>query len=227
MFSILLAEDDVALNRLLAASLRQKGYQVEGVTDGVAALEKLEQVHVDLLLTDIMMPHLDGFDLVSEVRASYPQLPILMMTAKSQFESMEEGFSRGADDYLVKPFRLEELHLRLAALLRRARLADAKILHIGHLTLDYGALTVADESQGQLLQVPKKEFYLLYKLLSQPQKIFTRLQLLDEIWGMDTDYDERVVDACVKRIRKKFQDQPVFEILTVRGLGYKGVIHEK
>ena len=147
-----------------------------------------------------------------------------MITAKSQLESLEEAFTLGVDDYMVKPIRLEELTLRVRALLRRAQLETEKVLRFPHTKLDYNALTLRDLETDTAYQIPKKEFYVLYKLLSNPEKIFTRLDLLDDIWGMEEDLDERLVDACIKRVRQKFKDNPDFDIVTIRGLGYKGTV---
>lgn len=179
---------------------------------------------MDLLISDIMMPVMDGYSLVKALRETKHTLPILMITAKSQLESLEEAFTLGVDDYMVKPIRLEELALRVRALLRRAQLETEKVLRFPHTKLDYNALTLTDLETDTVYQIPKKEFYVLYKLLSNPEKIFTRLDLLDDIWGMEEDLDERLVDACIKRVRQKFKDNPDFDIVTIRGLGYKGTV---
>ena len=171
-----------------------------------------------------MMPVMDGYALVKVLRETKHTLPILMITAKSQLESLEEAFKLGVDDYMVKPIRLTELVLRVQALLRRAQLETEKLLRFEHTRLDYNALTLTDLERDEVYQIPRKEFYLLYKLLSNPEKIFTRLDLLDDIWGMEEDLDERLVDACIKRVRQKFKENKDFEIVTIRGLGYKGTI---
>ena len=169
-----------------------------------------------------MMPNMDGYSLTKELREARYEMPILMVTAKDQIEDMEKGFRVGTDDYLIKPFRMQELVLRVNALLRRARIASEKKLVVGKAVLDYNGLTV---SYGkQLIDLPPKEFYLLFKLLSNPGKIFTRLELMDEIWGMDSEADERTVDSHIKKLRRKFENYQDFEIVTVRGLGYKGNI---
>lgn len=177
------------------------------------------------MVADIMMPVMDGYSLVKLFRESGQQLPILMMTAKSQFESLEEAFELGVDDYLVKPIILSELVLRIKALLRRVKLEHEQELQLANCKLQYQSLALTDLKTSRIEQLPPKEFYVLYKLLSTPQKIFTRLDLLDDIWGTEEDYDERVVDACIKRIRQKCKDYQDFDIITIRGLGYKGQIN--
>lgn len=228
MFHILVAEDDQSLNKIITTKLKQSNFHVYSVANGQEVLDILDQQQIDLLITDIMMPVMDGYTCVKLLREADYDLPILMMTAKSQFESLEQAFKVGVDDYLVKPIRLQELVIRVKALLRRAQLEANQVLTFPHTKLDYQELTVTKLDTGEIEQVPLKEFYVLYKLLSRPEKIFTRLDLLDDIWGMGDDKDERLVDACIKRIRQKFKDNPDFEIMTVRGLGYKGkVINEK
>lgn len=222
MFSILVVEDDAVLNKMICAKLKAQDYTVYQAYDGEEALELLDKDYVDLIISDIMMPKMDGITLIKELREADYNMPVLIITAKDQMEDMEEGFNAGSDDYMVKPINLKEMVLRVQALLRRSQLANEKKLTIGTSVLDYDALTVTTD--GEEIQLPPKEFYLLYKLLSNPNKIFTRLELLDEIWGMDTDSDERNVDAHVKKLRKKFDGNPNFEIITVRGLGYKGKV---
>lgn len=219
MFNILVVEDDKNLQKLMAAVLEQNNYHVLRANDGLQALEILDKTHVDLIICDIMMPYLDGYALTEALRkANYP-LPILMVTAKETFADKKKGFLVGTDDYMVKPVEMDEMLLRITALLRRSRIANERRLNIGKVELDYDALTV--NRKGSSLTLPKKEFYLLFKLLSYPQQIFTRRQLMDEIWGMDTETDERTVDVHIKRLREKVGDFPEFEIVTVRGLGYK------
>ena len=224
MFRILVAEDDHAIRTLITTKLKQENYTIYTAENGEDALSVMEKHQVDLLISDIMMPVMDGYSLVKALRETKHTLPILMITAKSQLESLEEAFTLGVDDYMVKPIRLEELALRVRALLRRAQLETEKVLRFPHTKLDYNALTLTDLETDTIYQIPKKEFYVLYKLLSNPEKIFTRLDLLDEIWGMEEDLDERLVDACIKRVRQKFKDNPDFDIVTIRGLGYKGTV---
>ena len=224
MFRILVAEDDHAIRTLITTKLKQENYTIYTAENGEEALSVMDKHQVDLLISDIMIPVMDGYSLVKALRETKHTLPILMITAKSQLESLEEAFTLGVDDYMVKPIRLEELALRVRALLRRARLETEKVLRFPHTKLDYNALTLTDLETDTVYQIPKKEFYVLYKLLSNPEKIFTRLDLLDDIWGMEEDFDERLVDACIKRVRQKFKDNPDFDIVTIRGLGYKGTV---
>ena len=224
MFSILVCEDDFAIKTMISTKLKQENYSVYTAQNGQEALNLMEKQQIDLVISDIMMPEMDGYEFVQTLRETKHTLPILMITAKSQLESLEEAFKLGVDDYMVKPLRLEELVLRVKALLRRSQLEAEKVLTFTHTRLDYNALTMTDLTTGEQVQIPPKEFFLLYKLLSYPEKIFTRLDLLDDIWGMEEDYDERLVDACIKRIRQKLKGNEDFDIVTVRGLGYKGTI---
>ena len=224
MFSILVCEDDFAIKTMISTKLKQENYSVYTVQNGQEALHLMEKQQIDLVISDIMMPEMDGYEFVQTLRETKHTLPILMITAKSQLESLEAAFKLGVDDYMVKPLRLEELVLRVKALLRRSQLEAEKVLTFTHTRLDYNALTMTELTTGEQVQIPPKEFFLLYKLLSHPEKIFTRLDLLDDIWGMEEDYDERLVDACIKRIRQKLKGNEDFDIVTVRGLGYKGTI---
>ena len=224
MFSILVCEDDFAIKTMISTKLKQENYSVYTVQNGQEALNLMEKQQIDLVISDIMMPEMDGYEFVQTLRETKHTLPILMITAKSQLESLEAAFKLGVDDYMVKPLRLEELVLRVKALLRRSQLEAEKVLTFTHTRLDYNTLTMTELTTGEQVQIPPKEFFLLYKLLSHPEKIFTRLDLLDDIWGMEEDYDERLVDACIKRIRQKLKGNEDFDIVTVRGLGYKGTI---
>jgi len=223
MFNILVAEDDTNTRKWLAAVLRANGFNPILAEDGQAALDLLDHYPVDLLIADIMMPNLDGLNLTRQLRASGSTLPVLMLTALQMPENKRQGFLVGTDDYLVKPVDDEEMILRIRALLRRARIVSERRLTIGPVLLDYDALSVSREGQSQTL--PQKEFYLLFKLLSYPDVIFTRLQLMDEIWGMDSETDDRTVNVHINRLRERFGSWPEFEIITVRGLGYKAVKH--
>lgn len=221
MFDVLVVEDDKNLNRMICAKLQQAQYHVFPAFDGQEALEIMDREHVDLVISDVMMPKMDGLELASALRGAKMTLPILMITAKGQMEDMEKGFRAGTDDYMVKPIQLRELLLRVEALLRRAKLMSEKQLQIKGTVLDYASLTVSTGGHSESL--PPKEFYLLFKLLNRPGIIFTRQELLDEIWGMDKDTDSRNVDAHVKKLRHRFLDNPDFSIETVRGIGYKAV----
>ena len=224
MFSILVCEDDFAIKTMISTKLKQENYSVHTVQNGQEALNLMEKQQIDLVISDIMMPEMDGYEFVQTLRETKHTLPILMITAKSQLESLETAFKLGVDDYMVKPLRLEELVLRVKALLRRSQLEAEKVLTFTHTRLDYNALTMTELTTGEQVQIPPKEFFLLYKLLSYPEKIFTRLDLLDDIWGMEEDYDERLVDACIKRLRQRLKENEDFDIVTVRGLGYKGTM---
>lgn len=221
MFKILVAEDDASTNRLFCAILRRAGYDPVPAFDGEEALEKLDEQQVDLLLCDVMMPKLDGFALTQTIRDGGSLLPILMVTARALPEDKRKGFLVGTDDYITKPVDKEEMLLRIKALLRRARIVDERKITVGDVVLDYDARTVRRGHEVQTL--PPKEFNLLYKLLTYPDHTFTRLQLLDEIWGMDSESDEKTVNVHINRLRNRFFDWPEFEIQTVRGLGYRAV----
>ena len=214
-----MAEDDINLRRLLCAYLDLEGYEIHTAENGLEALEVLDKQHIDLLISDIMMSGMDGYELVKELREAGYTLPILMVTAKETFEDKKKGFDLGTDDYMVKPIDMNEMLLRVSALLRRAQINNEHRLIIGDVVLDYDSLVV--RTKDMVYELPKKEFYLLFKLLSYPKKIFTRQQLMDEIWGIDSDADERTVDVHIKRLREKFDHLSEFKIITIRGLGYK------
>lgn len=219
MFRILVAEDDKNLRKLMAAVLRQNGYEALTAEDGQEALERLHDTHVDLLISDIMMPNMSGYQLTKELRRNRGDLPILMVTAKESMDDKRKGFLLGTDDYMVKPIDMDELLLRVSALLRRARISNERRLVLGEVELDYDSFSIR---QGELwLHLPVKEFMLLFKLLSYPGRIFTRRQLMDEIWGPEVDSEERTVDVHIKRLREKTAQFKEFEIQTVRGLGYR------
>lgn len=221
MFHILVVEDNANTRRLMEAVLTQHGYEPLLACDGLEALEILDRKHVDLIVLDIMMPRMDGYEFTRTLRESGCDLPILMVTAREKPADKHKGFQIGTDDYMVKPVDEEEMILRIAALLRRSRIANEHKLSAGGTVLDYDQFSV-ETPQGSLV-LPKKEFLLLFKLLSYPGKIFTRRQLMDELWDMDSDTDERTVDVHINRLRDHFRENPDFEIVTVRGLGYKAV----
>ena len=223
MFQILVAEDDKNTRRLMEAVLKEHGYHPILACDGLEALKLLDTHHVDLVILDIMMPGMDGYEFTRQLRATDYTLPILMVTAKQLPEDKRKGFIVGTDDYMTKPVDEEEMILRIRALLRRAQIVNERRITIADVCLDYDSLTVSrgDESQTQ----PRKEFYLLYKLLSYPGKIFTRIQLMDEIWGMESQSDDNTINVHINRLRKRFEDYPEFTIETIRGLGYKAVKH--
>ena len=224
MFHILVVEDDPKLRSLFCTVLTRNGYLAVPASGGREALELLDSEYIDLIISDIMMPGMDGYELIRTLRGNGYSLPILIITAKERFEDKQEGFQAGTDDYMVKPIDVNEMVLRVGALLKRARIATDRRITCGNTTLDYDALTVTIGGEETLL--PQKEFYLLYKLMSYPNKIFTRQQLMDEIWGMDSTSDERTVDVHINRLRERFRDCDDFLIMTVRGLGYKVVKSE-
>lgn len=223
MFQILIVEDDKNTRKLMEAVLKEHGFQPVTAADGYEALAVMDRMHIDLVLLDIMMPGMDGYELTKQLRAADYSLPILMVTAKQLPEDKRRGFIVGTDDYMTKPVDEEEMILRIRALLRRARIVNERRITIGQVVLDYDSLTVARGEESQTL--PKKEFYLLYKLLSYPGKIFTRIQLMDEIWGMESESDDNTINVHVNRLRKRFEGYPEFSIETIRGLGYKAVKH--
>ena len=223
MFQILVAEDDKNTRRLMEAVLKEHGYHPILARDGLEALKLLDTHHVDLVILDIMMPGMDGYELTRQLRATDYTLPILMVTAKQLPEDKRKGFIVGTDDYMTKPVDEEEMILRIRALLRRAQIVNERRITIADVCLDYDSLTVSRGDESQTL--PRKEFYLLYKLLSYPGKIFTRIQLMDEIWGMESQSDDTTINVHINRLRKRFEDYPQFTIETIRGLGYKAVKH--
>lgn len=221
MFTILVAEDNADMRELFCTVLTDGGYRCIAAVDGCDALEIMQKEYVDVIIVDLMMPNMDGYELTKALRDAKADTPILMVTAKDQFDDMQRGFKCGADDYMIKPVNVRELVLRIEALLRRAKISSEKRIVVGSTVLDYDALTVTLHGKETIL--PQKEFYLLYKLLSYPNKIFTRPQLMDEIWGMFSETDERTVNTHINRLRERFCDCDDFEIITVRGLGYKAV----
>lgn len=223
MFKILIAEDDRELCQLFHRVLSNNGYQTICVSDGKQALDVLDREYIDLIISDIMMPNMDGYELVSSLRDSGNGIPVLMITAKDTFYDMQRGFSSGTDDYMVKPIDVNEMVLRVGALLRRAKMISDRKQVIGNTVLEYDSMTVT--SDGKSMVLPQKEFMLLYKLTSYPGRIFTRQQLMDDIWGLDSETEPRTVDVHINRLRERFRDNKDFEIVTIRGLGYKAVKH--
>jgi DNA-binding response OmpR family regulator len=219
MFNILIVDDSDSIRKIMRTYLLRDGYNVFAASDGLEALDILDREHIDLMIADIMMPNMDGYTLTNEIRTSRYNFPILMVTAKESFEDKKKGFLVGTDDYMVKPIDFDEMLLRVSALLRRAKISNEHKIVVGDVTLDYETLTVTTKNEAILL--PPKEFYLLFKLLSYPQKIFTRQDLMDEIWGLDNETEARTVDVHIKRLREKFDGLEEFKIITVRGLGYK------
>ncbi len=221
MFQILVVEDDKNVRRLMATVLTRYGYEPITACDGAEALEIMDSKHVDLIILDVMMPRMDGYEFTHTLRSAGCNIPILMVTARETQDDKKRGFIIGADDYMVKPVDEEEMILRIAALLRRSQIAGERKLTVGKTTLLYDSFAV--KTPDGMMELPQKEFLLLFKLLSYPNKIYTRRQLMDEIWDMDSESDERTVDVHVSRVRERFRGNTDFEIVTVRGLGYKAV----
>ncbi|MEI1232814.1 response regulator transcription factor [Enterococcus mundtii] len=222
MNRILLVEDDERLQQLYQSVLERAGFLVFAVANGTEALKQLESTQVDVIITDIMMPEMDGYELLETLRSSRVETPVLIITAKADFEDKKKGFQLGTDDYMTKPVDVNEMVLRVEALLRRAKINHSHQLNIGQTSLNQETYEVIEQDRATLL--PQKEFQLLYKLLSYPNKIFTRQQLMDDIWGLDTNTEERTIDVHIKRLRTRFIENDDFQIITVRGLGYKAVI---
>ena len=226
MFHILVVDDDKNTRRLLTAVLEAENYSVSTAENGEDALAVLDKTHVDLIVLDIMMPKMDGYELTTLLRETNNDLPILMLTAKQLPEDKHKGFQSGTDDYMTKPIDETEMLLRIKALLRRAKIASERKIVIGTVTLDYDSFTVTDFAAGETQTLPQKEFLLLYKLLSYPGKIFTRIQLMDEIWGADSETGWETVTVHIGRLRKRFEGWNAFSIESVRGLGYRAVKNE-
>lgn len=222
MANILVVDDNDNLRQLMKIHLVRAGYQVYDAPDGERALEVLAENPIHLMIVDIMMPQMDGFELTGELRGSNITIPVLMVTARETLEDKRKGFGLGADDYMVKPVDMDEMLLRVEALLRRSKIATERKLVIGETVLNGDAYSIY--ANGETVTLPQKEFQLLFTLMSYPGKIFSRQALMDEIWGYDTDTDPRTVDVHIKRLRDKFGNVDDFEIVTVRGLGYKAEV---
>ena len=221
MHKILIAEDDCELLKLFSHVLTKHGFTVKGVSDGREALDAMKNDYFDIIISDIMMPVMDGYEFVSQLRESGNTTPVLMITAKDAFDDMRMGFLSGTDDYMVKPVNVNEMILRVQALMRRAQMINDRRQIIGKTTLECDSLTVTTPAESFIL--PQKEFMMLYKMASYPSRIFTRQQLMDEIWGYESDSDTHTVDVHIGRLRERFRDNEDFKIVTVRGVGYKVV----
>ena len=221
MFHILVVDDDKNTRRLFRAVLEAENYSVTTAADGEEALAVLDREHIDLVVLDIMMPRMDGYEFTSVLRSTNNELPILMITARQLPEDKKQGFLVGTDDYMTKPVDEEEMLLRIKALLRRAKIVSEQRIVLGDIVLDYPSFSVTKNGQTQVL--PQKEFLLLYKLLSYPGKTFTRIQLMDEIWGNESESGWETVTVHIGRLRKRFEGWNEFEIQSVRGLGYRAV----
>ena len=221
MFKILIAEDDRELRQLFQHVLTKNGYAVTGVSNGEEAMDAIDAGYYDLIISDIMMPKMDGYQLVRALREAGLTIPVMMITAKDAFDDMRMGFLSGSDDYMVKPVNVNEMVLRVGALLRRAQLANERRQVIGGTVLECDSLSVHTDKDTMTL--PQKEFMLLYKMVSFPGRIFTRQQLMDDIWGYSSETDTHTVDVHIGRLRERFRDNPDFKIVTMRGVGYKVV----
>lgn len=223
MFHILVVDDDKNTRLLLKAVLESEGYTVYAAQNGEDALTVMDQQHIDLVVLDVMMPKMDGYEFTKILREAQNNLPILMVSAKQLPADKKKGFLVGTDDYMTKPIDEEEMLLRIKALLRRAQIVSDRKIVIGDVVLDYDSFTVSKGNDVQ--ELPQKEFLLLYKLLSYPGKIFTRIQLMDEIWGAESDTGWETVTVHIGRLRKRFENWDEFELQSIRGLGYKAVKH--
>ena len=221
MFKVLVVEDDRELRELFSRVLSRHGYKTLEAGNGEEALSVLDSEYIDVIISDIMMPVMDGYELVRSLREANITIPVLMITAKDAFSDMERGFLSGTDDYMVKPVNVNEMVLRVGALLRRAQMISERREVLGSTSLEYDSLCVVCGQTRTAL--PQKEFMLLFKMAAAPGRIFTRQQIMDDIWGMDTETDPHTVDVHIGRLRERFRDNPDFEIITMRGLGYKVV----
>ncbi len=224
MAKILIAEDNISLRQLMCIHLEKAGHKTFQASDGLQALDVLDHNAIDMIIADIMMPNMDGYKLIEELRDANIEISVLIVTAKDTMDDKRTGFKTGADDYMTKPVDMEEMILRVEALLRRCKIVNSKSIVIGDTKLDFDMLMVCTPKEQ--IELRKKEFQLLEKLLSSPMKIFTRQALMDDIWGYDSESASRTVDAHIKRLRAKLKDVEDFEIETIRGLGYKAVVRK-
>lgn len=221
MFKILVIEDDSDLQSLFCKTLQKNNYMAIGAANAMDALKILDSEYIDLIISDVMMPGMNGFDFVKSIRDSHIEIPVLIITAKGTIDDKQAGFTAGADDYMVKPIDINEMLFRVNALLRRAKSVSEKKLTFENTVLEYNTWTVTDSNGVQIL--PQKEFQLLYKLLSYPGQIFTRQQILDDIWGISDMIDTHTLDVHISRLRERFKNNEDFEIVTIRGLGYRAM----
>ena len=221
MINVLVVEDEENIRNIIKKVLEREGYHIYLAATSMEGLDIIDKVHIDLIVLDLMLPDMDGYQFTKELRDARYEIPILMATAKQLPEDKRKGFLVGTDDYMTKPLDMEEFVLRIKALLRRSKIVNERKIVIGKVTLDYDSLTVTRENES--ITLPQKEFYLLYKLLSYPDKIFTRVELMDEIWGYESTTDDTTLNVHINRLRMKFENYNEFEIKGVRGLGYKAV----
>ena len=224
MALIYVVEDDKNLKKLMVTYLKRNNYTVFEANNGLQALDIIDKQYIDLVISDVMMPEMDGFELLNELRTSNYEIPIMLITAKGDISDKKQGFILGADDYMVKPVDMEEMILRVSVLLKRVKSANKRKIVIGDLAIDYDQLSVT--KHGKVYNLAQKEFYLLYKLISTPNTIFSRQELIEEIWGLESESEYRTVDVHIKRLREKLSDLNEFEIVTVRGAGYKVIINK-
>lgn len=224
MFNVLVVEDDKNLKKLMVTYLKRNNYTVFEANNGIQALDIIDKQYIDLVISDVMMPEMDGFELLNELRTSNYEIPIMLITAKGDISDKKQGFILGADDYMVKPVDMEEMILRVSVLLKRVKSANKRKIVIDDLIIDYDQLSVT--KHGKVYNLAQKEFYLLYKLISTPNTIFSRQELIEEIWGLESESEYRTVDVHIKRLREKLSDLNEFEIVTVRGAGYKVIINK-
>lgn len=221
MNKILIAEDDCELRRMFAHVFIKNGYRVNEVTNGKEALDAIGCSYYDLIIVDVMMPMMDGYEFVQALRDAGNNTPVMMITAKDAFADMRRGFLSGTDDYMIKPVNVNEMVLRVGALLRRAKMMNERRQTLGDTVVEYDTFTVHTSKESMML--PQKEFMLLYKMASYPNRIFTRQQLMDDIWGYDTESDTHTIDVHIGRLRDRFKENKDFKIVTIRGVGYKVV----
>lgn len=225
MFNVLVVEDDKNLKKLMVTYLKKNNYTTFEARNGIQALDIIDKQYIDLVISDIMMPEMDGYELLNELRIANYEIPIMLITAKSDISDKKQGFILGADDYMVKPIDMEEMVLRVSVLLKRAKSANKRKIILRDLIIDYDQLSVV--KHDKVYNLAQKEFYLLYKLVSTPNTIFTRQELIEEIWGLESESEYRTVDVHIKRLREKLKELNELEIVTVRGLGYKCVINKE
>jgi len=221
MFQILVVEDNSELRELFCTVLEDNGYTAIPAKDGIEAFDILDNTFIDLIISDIMMPRMDGYEMTKHLRDSGYTMPVLMITAKESAADKREGFRVGTDDYMVKPIDVDEMVWRVEALMRRSQLAHQRKTTVGNTEFICDTMTVI--FGGVETELPQKEFYLLYKLVTSPNRVFTRRQIMDDVWGPDSEADPHTLDVHISRLRERFKDNPDFEIVTVRGLGYKAV----
>lgn len=221
MFNILVVEDNKEIRELFCTVLQENGFRAFSANDGMEAFDVLEKNYIDLIISDIMMPNFDGYELIKHLRVTQSTVPVLMITAKGASADKKEAFRLGADDYMVKPIDVDEMVWRVEALLRRSNMISQRTVSIGSTVFDFDTLTATSDTD--VIELPQKEFLLMFKLIASPGRIFTRIQLMNEVWGVDSENDTHTLDVHISRLRERFKNNRDFEIVTVRGLGYKVV----